>query len=96
MLLTITHTGENTANIGFLFHKNPARPQVFDLNYGSAFVFYPEVSAEKTTIALLLAIVKFRLFINLFNKQIRLSFLRMRMLFTPTAQTPISSLPTPD
>ncbi|MDR1887920.1 MAG: 3' terminal RNA ribose 2'-O-methyltransferase Hen1 [Zoogloeaceae bacterium] len=56
MLLTITHTGENTPDIGFLFHKNPARPQVFELNYGMAFVFYPEVSAEKTTIALLLEI----------------------------------------
>jgi 3' terminal RNA ribose 2'-O-methyltransferase Hen1 len=56
MLLTITHTGENTPNIGFLFRKNPARPQVFELNHGRAFIFYPEVSDEKTTIALLLDI----------------------------------------
>ncbi|MDR2789287.1 MAG: 3' terminal RNA ribose 2'-O-methyltransferase Hen1 [Candidatus Accumulibacter sp.] len=56
MLLTIAYTGENTRRIGFLFRKNPARPQVFELNHGRAFVFYPEVSDEKTTIALLLDI----------------------------------------
>jgi 3' terminal RNA ribose 2'-O-methyltransferase Hen1 len=56
MLLTITYTGENTQRIGFLFRKNPARPQVFELSHGRAFVFYPEVSDEKTTIALLLDI----------------------------------------
>ncbi|MDR1349444.1 MAG: 3' terminal RNA ribose 2'-O-methyltransferase Hen1 [Zoogloeaceae bacterium] len=56
MLLTITHHGKNAADIGYLFRKNPTRPQVFALNYGKAFVFYPEVSDEKTTIALLLEI----------------------------------------
>ncbi|MDR2452255.1 MAG: hypothetical protein LBE85_10945 [Candidatus Accumulibacter sp.] len=56
MLPTITCAGRNTQNIGFLFRKNPARPQVFELSYGRAFVFYPEVSGEKTTIALLLDI----------------------------------------
>lgn len=56
MLLTITHAGENTQNIGFLFRKNPARPQLFELSHGRAFVFYPEVSDEKTRIALLLDI----------------------------------------
>ncbi|MDR1934667.1 MAG: 3' terminal RNA ribose 2'-O-methyltransferase Hen1 [Candidatus Accumulibacter sp.] len=56
MLLTISCSGENTPDIGFLLHKNPARPQVFELSYGRAFVFYPEVSDEKTTVALLLEI----------------------------------------
>jgi 3' terminal RNA ribose 2'-O-methyltransferase Hen1 len=56
MLLSITHTGEHTQDIGFLFHKNPARPQVFALSYGKAHVFYPEVSEHKTTLALLLDI----------------------------------------
>ena len=56
MLLTICHTGKDTPNIGFLFRKNPARPQIFELSYGRAFVFYPEVSDQKTTIALLLDI----------------------------------------
>ena len=56
MLLTINYTGENTKDIGFLLHKNPSRPQVFELNYGKAYVFYPEVSYESTTVALLLDI----------------------------------------
>jgi 3' terminal RNA ribose 2'-O-methyltransferase Hen1 len=56
MLLTIGYTGEDTQNIGFLFRKNPARPQVFELSHGRAFIFYPEVSHRKTTIALLLDI----------------------------------------
>ncbi|MDR2034228.1 MAG: 3' terminal RNA ribose 2'-O-methyltransferase Hen1 [Helicobacteraceae bacterium] len=56
MILTISYAGENAQNIGYLFRKNPSRPQVFELNYGKAYVFYPEVSAQKTTIALLLDI----------------------------------------
>jgi 3' terminal RNA ribose 2'-O-methyltransferase Hen1 len=56
MLLTISYTGKDSPNIGFLFHKNPARPQVFELSHGRAFVFYPEVSEQRTTIALLLDI----------------------------------------
>ncbi|MDR3159086.1 MAG: 3' terminal RNA ribose 2'-O-methyltransferase Hen1 [Zoogloeaceae bacterium] len=56
MLLSITHTGEHAQDIGFLFRKNPARPQVFALNYGKAHVFYPEVSEHRTTLSLLLDI----------------------------------------
>jgi len=56
MLLTITYSGRNTSELGFLLHKNPYRPQSFELGYGSAYVFYPEVSDEKTTAALLLDI----------------------------------------
>lgn len=56
MILTITYRGENTENIGYLLHKNPKRPQVFEMNYGRAYVFYPEVSNEKTTIAMVLDI----------------------------------------
>ena len=56
MLLTINHTGQNTQNLGYLLHKNPSRPQEFALNYGKAYVFYPEVSDESTTAALLLDI----------------------------------------
>ena len=54
MLLTITYTGENTADLGYLLYKNPSRPQVVELNHGKAYVFYPEVSNERTTVALLL------------------------------------------
>lgn len=54
MLLTITYKGKNTEDLGFLLHKNPHRPQSFKLSYGNAYVFYPEVSDESTTAALLL------------------------------------------
>ena len=56
MLLTITYTGHDTQNLGYLLHKNPERAQQFDISYGKAYVFYPEVSDEKTTAALLLDI----------------------------------------
>lgn len=56
MLLTITYTGQNTQDLGYLLHKNPYRPQEFELNSGKAYVFYPEVSDHKTTMALLLDI----------------------------------------
>jgi len=56
MLFTITYNGQNTEDIGFLLHKNPNRPQKFELNFGNAYVFYPELSNERTTAALLLEI----------------------------------------
>ena len=56
MLLTITYTGNNTQDLGYLLHKNPSRPQQFEISYGKAYVFYPEVSDERTTVALLLDI----------------------------------------
>jgi len=56
MLLTITYNGKNTTELGYLLYKNPYRPQMFELSHGSAYVFYPEISNEKTTAALLLDI----------------------------------------
>lgn len=56
MLLTITYTGKQTQNLGYLLHKNPYRAQSFDLSFEHAYVFYPEVSYERTTAALLLDI----------------------------------------
>ena len=56
MLLTITYTGRNTTDLGYLLYKNPYRPQMFELNYGKAYIFYPEASNERTTAALLLDI----------------------------------------
>lgn len=56
MLLTITYEGQNTQELGYLLHKNPERAQQFELSYGKAYVFYPEVSDERTTAALLLDI----------------------------------------
>jgi 3' terminal RNA ribose 2'-O-methyltransferase Hen1 len=54
MLLTITYEGKNTTDLGYLLYKNPSRPQTVELNHGKAYVFYPEVSYERTTAALLL------------------------------------------
>ncbi|MBD5082222.1 MAG: 3' terminal RNA ribose 2'-O-methyltransferase Hen1 [Ruminococcaceae bacterium] len=56
MLLTITYEGRGTQDLGYLLHKNPERAQQFELSYGKAYVFYPEVSDERTTAALLLDI----------------------------------------
>ena len=56
MLLTITYKGSDTQNLGFLLHKNPYRAQSFDMSFGKAYVFYPEVSDAQTTMALLLDI----------------------------------------
>jgi len=56
MLLTITYTGTDTTKLGFLLYKNPYRPQEFELGFGNAYVFYPEISDKKTTAALLLDI----------------------------------------
>ncbi len=54
MLLTITTTHRPATDLGFLLHKNPARPQSFPLSFGQAHVFYPEASAGRCTAALLL------------------------------------------
>lgn len=56
MLLTITYEGKNTQELGYLLHKNPERTQQFELSFGKAYVFYPEVSDTRTTAALLLDI----------------------------------------
>lgn len=56
MLFTITYEGNNTQELGYLLHKHPERAQQFELAYGKAYVFYPEVSDERTTVALLLDI----------------------------------------
>ena len=56
MLLTITYEGEHAQNLGFLLHKHPDRAQQFELSYGKAYVFYPEVSDTRCTAALLLDI----------------------------------------
>ena len=56
MLLTITFKGKNTTDLGYLLYKNPYRPQMFELNHCNAYVFYPEATDERTTVALLLDI----------------------------------------
>jgi 3' terminal RNA ribose 2'-O-methyltransferase Hen1 len=54
MLLTISSTHRPATDLGYLLHKNPDRVQHFELSFGQAHVFYPEASAERCTIALVL------------------------------------------
>src|SRR5215213_1236549 len=54
MLLTISTTHSPATDLGYLLHKNPAKAQTFSLNFGQAHVFYPEVSDDRCTAALLL------------------------------------------
>ncbi|HET8633997.1 MAG TPA: 3' terminal RNA ribose 2'-O-methyltransferase Hen1 [Gemmatimonadales bacterium] len=56
MLLTIRTTHAPAGDLGYLLHKNPARTQSFELAFGQAHVFYPELSDEACTAALLLDI----------------------------------------
>ncbi len=56
MLLTLTTTHPPATDLGFLLHKNPARPQSEELGFGRAHVFYPEATAERCTAALLLEV----------------------------------------
>ena len=54
MLLTITTTHRPATDVGYLLHKNPARPQTFELAFGKVHVFYPEAREDRCTAALLL------------------------------------------
>jgi 3' terminal RNA ribose 2'-O-methyltransferase Hen1 len=54
MLLTITTTHRPANDLGYLLHKHPGRFQSFDLSFGKAHVYYPEVTAERCSACLLL------------------------------------------
>ena len=54
MLLTLTTTHQPATDLGYLLHKHPQRVQSFSLGFGTVHIFYPEVSAERCTAALLL------------------------------------------
>jgi len=56
MLLTITTTHKPATDLGYLMHKHPDKFQSVKLSIGKAHIFYPEKTAEKSTIALLLDI----------------------------------------
>lgn len=61
MLLTITTTHEPATDLGYLLHKNPARPQSFELPFGDVHIFYPEASERRCTAALVLDMDPIRL-----------------------------------
>lgn len=54
--LTLTSTATNATDLGYLLHKHPARAQQFDVAAGVAHVFYPEATADRCTVALLLEV----------------------------------------
>jgi 3' terminal RNA ribose 2'-O-methyltransferase Hen1 len=58
MLLTISTTGTAPppTDLGFLLHKHPERVQEVELPFGKAHVFYPEATAARCTVALLLEV----------------------------------------
>jgi 3' terminal RNA ribose 2'-O-methyltransferase Hen1 len=54
VLLTISTTHAPATDLGFLLVKHPDRVQSFTTTGGTAYVFYPEATAERCTVALLL------------------------------------------
>lgn len=57
LTITTTATGAGPASdLGYLLFKHPAKVQTFDLPVGRAHVFYPEVTEQRCTAALLLEV----------------------------------------
>jgi hypothetical protein len=54
MLLVISTTHQPASDLGYLLHKHRDRCQSFDLSFGKAHVFCPEVSNPRATAALML------------------------------------------
>ena len=54
MLLTISTTHRPATDLGYLLHKHPDRFQTFAITRGKAYVFYPEATDERCTVALLI------------------------------------------
>lgn len=56
MLLSISTTHQPATDLGYLLHKHPDRFQTFELSFGKAHVFYPEVGEDRATASLLLEV----------------------------------------
>ncbi|GAA4265313.1 3' terminal RNA ribose 2'-O-methyltransferase Hen1 [Frondihabitans peucedani] len=56
MLVTVTSTAPSASDLSHLLRKHPDRAQAFSLSVGTAHVFYPEVSDDRCTVALLLEV----------------------------------------
>jgi 3' terminal RNA ribose 2'-O-methyltransferase Hen1 len=54
MLLTLTTNHQPATDLSYLLHKHPDRLQSFELSFGTAQVFYPIVTEDECTMALLL------------------------------------------
>ena len=56
MLLTLTTSMPEATDLGFLLHKHPDRAQSFEVAVGTAHVVWPEATAGRSTVALLLEV----------------------------------------
>lgn len=56
MLLSITTTHRPATDLGFLLHKHPDKLHSFDLSFGRAHAYYPEVADDRCTTCLLLEV----------------------------------------
>jgi 3' terminal RNA ribose 2'-O-methyltransferase Hen1 len=56
LLVTISYSGPNATDLGYLLFKHPAKVQTFEMSVGQAHVFYPEATDERCTAALLLEV----------------------------------------
>jgi len=56
MLLSLTTTHEPATDLGYLLHKNPSRLQTEDMSFGKTYVFYPEATFNRCTVAVLLEV----------------------------------------
>jgi len=56
MYLTITTTHAPATDLGYLLHKRPGKLHSVALSFGQAHVFYPEVSEQRCTAALLIEV----------------------------------------
>ena len=61
MLVSISCTGPNSSDLGFLLHKHPDGVRSVDVGGGRAHVFYPEGADERTTATLLVEVDPVRL-----------------------------------
>ncbi len=56
VLLTLSTTMPDATDLGFLLHKHPDKAQSFDVAVGTAHVLWPEATADRSTVALLLEV----------------------------------------
>jgi len=56
VLLTLSTTMPNATDLGFLLHKHPDKAQTFEVSTGTAHVIWPEATADRATVALLLEV----------------------------------------
>ena len=56
MLATISYSGPNATDLGYLLHKHPTKVQTFEMSVGQAHVFYAEATEERCTASVLLEV----------------------------------------